>query len=94
MKRKAKAVIFLSKSQACAIAKLHGTEAPEKPNQRVEMGEAKLWYMPKSSRKKSGAGRGKCFRISAENAGTLRPLLGVAMDSGRNAVLEYKVDDN
>ena len=89
MKRKAKAVIMLSKGQAAAVAALHDARAPQKPNQRVKLGIAQLWYMPTSFRKKSGIGRGKSFRVSADSADALRPMLTAASKSGRTAIMSY-----
>lgn len=88
-----KAVIILSKGQAIAVAAVHGEKAPHKPNQRLELGGAKLWHMPKNFRAKRGHGKGKTFRLSAEHADTLRPYLKVASETGRTAILSYENDD-
>jgi len=87
--KKKKATILLSKKQAQAIAEALGEKAPEKPNQRIKVGEIVLWHMPVFFRKKSGCDKGKCFNLNSENANDLRPFLKVADENGRRAVLSY-----
>jgi hypothetical protein len=89
-----KAVMFLSKGQAAAVCAIHGENAPKKANQRVQLGEAKLWNMPKAFRRPTGrVGAGKVFRLSADSEIALRPYLSTVGEHGKEAVVSYIEDD-
>jgi hypothetical protein len=86
------ATMLLSKSQAVAISNHFGVKAPKKPNQRVVINGANLWYMPASFRKKTGIGKGKVFRVSAKDRESITEFLPIANENGRGAVICYKKD--